>query len=183
MPARSSSTRQLKVSEHASEQAPTKLDLKPGQTIAVEDAIKAIVTRSANDVAVVVAENLGGDEDEFCKLMTQKARSLGMIHTTYVNASGLPDDDQITTAHDQALLGRAIQERFPRYYKYFSTLGLRLQRPCHSQSQPSSRQRRRRRRHQDGFHARLRLQPGDVGSPRWPPPRRGRAGWPLRGAA
>jgi D-alanyl-D-alanine carboxypeptidase len=111
----------LKVSEHASEQAPTKLDLKPGQTIPVEDAIKAIVTRSANDVAVVVAENLGGSEDEFCRLMTQKAHSLGMIHTTYVNASGLPDDDQITTARDQALLGRAIQERFPRYYKYFST--------------------------------------------------------------
>jgi D-alanyl-D-alanine carboxypeptidase len=111
----------LKVSEHASEQAPTKLDLKPGQTIAVEDAIKAIVTRSANDVAVVVAENLGGSEDEFCRLMTQKAHGLGMIHTTYVNASGLPDDDQITSARDQALLGRAIQERFPRYYKYFST--------------------------------------------------------------
>ncbi len=111
----------LRVSEHASEQAPTKLDLKPGQTIAVEDAIKAVVTRSANDVAVVIAENLGGDEDEFCKLMTQKAHALGMSHTTYVNASGLPDDDQITTARDQALLGRAIQEHFPRYYRYFST--------------------------------------------------------------
>jgi D-alanyl-D-alanine carboxypeptidase len=111
----------LRVSEHASEQAPTKLGLKPGQTIAVEDAIKAIVTRSANDVAVVVAENLGGSEAEFCRLMTQKARSLGMSRTTYVNASGLPDDGQITTAHDQAVLGKAVQDRFPRYYKYFST--------------------------------------------------------------
>ncbi len=111
----------LKVSEHASEQAPTKLDLKPGQTLTVEDAIKGIVTKSANDAAVVVAENLGGDEESFAKLMTQKARALGMTRTTYVNASGLPDDDQITTARDQALLGRAIQERFPRYYKYFST--------------------------------------------------------------
>jgi len=111
----------LKVSEHASEQDPTKLDLKPGQTIAVEDAIKGIVTKSANDAAVVVAENLGGDEQSFAKLMTQKARALGMSRTTYVNASGLPNDDQITTAHDQALLGRAIQDRFPRYYKYFST--------------------------------------------------------------
>jgi D-alanyl-D-alanine carboxypeptidase len=111
----------LKVSEHASEQAPTKLGVKPGQTIAVEDAIKAVVTRSANDVAVVIAENLGGSEDDFCKIMTQKARALGMSHTTYVNASGLPDDDQITTARDQALLGRAIQEHFPHYYKYFST--------------------------------------------------------------
>ena len=111
----------LKVSEHASEQAPTKLGLKPGQTITVEDAIKGIVTKSANDAAVTVAENLGGDEDRFAKLMTQKAHALGMAHTDYVNASGLPDDDQVTTARDQAVLGRAIQERFPRFYRYFST--------------------------------------------------------------
>ena len=111
----------LHVSEHAAVQAPTKLDLKPGQTIAVEDAIKGIVTKSANDAAVVVAENLGGDEPGFAKMMTQKARAIGMTRTTYVNASGLPDDGQITTARDQALLGRAIQDRFPRYYKYFST--------------------------------------------------------------
>jgi D-alanyl-D-alanine carboxypeptidase len=110
----------LKVSEHASDQDPTKLDLKPGQTIPVEDAIKGVVTRSANDAAVVIAESLGGSEDEFAKQMTQKAHALGMSRTTYVNASGLPDDDQITTARDQALLGRAIQDRFPRYYKYFS---------------------------------------------------------------
>jgi D-alanyl-D-alanine carboxypeptidase len=112
---------QLHVSEHASEQDPTKLNLKPGQTIAVEDAIKGIVTKSANDAAVVVAENLSGSEPDFAKLMTQKAHTLGMTRTTYVNASGLPDDDQITTARDQALLGRAIQDRFPRFYKYFST--------------------------------------------------------------
>ena len=113
---------QLRVSAHAAEQAPTKLGLKPGQTIAVEDAIKAVVTKSANDAAVTIAENLGGGEEEqFAELMTQKAHALGMSHTTYVNASGLPDDAQVTTARDQALLGRAIQERFPRYYKYFST--------------------------------------------------------------
>jgi D-alanyl-D-alanine carboxypeptidase len=111
----------LKVSEHASQQAPTKLGLTLGETIAVEDAIKAIVTKSANDAAVAVAENLGGDEEHFAKLMTQKARALGMTRTTYTSASGLPDDDQITTARDQALLGRLIQKRFPRYYKYFST--------------------------------------------------------------
>ena len=110
----------LKVSQHAADQDPTKLDLKPGDTITVENAIKGIVTRSANDAAAAVAENLGGDEPSFAKLMTQKARALGMAHTTYVNASGLPDDDQITTARDQALLGRAIQDHFPRYYKYFS---------------------------------------------------------------
>ena len=111
----------LEVSEHAATQSPTKLGLRDGQTIRVEDAIKGIVTRSANDAAVVVAEAVGGDEETFAKLMTRKAQSLGMAHTAYRNASGLPADEQVTTARDQALLGRAIQERFPRYYKYFST--------------------------------------------------------------
>ena len=111
----------MSVSEHASEQAPTKLGLRPGQTLNVEDAIRGLVTRSANDAAVVIAEAIGGDEESFAKMMTAKARALGMSHTTYRNASGLPDDDQVTTARDQALLGRAIQERFPRYYRYFST--------------------------------------------------------------
>src|SRR5258708_1784247 len=112
---------EMDVSEHASEQAPTKLGLRPGQTIRVEDAIKGLVTRSANDAAVVIAEAIGGDEDDFAKSMTRKARALGMTRTVYRNASGLPDDDQVTTARDQATLGRAIQDRFPRYYRYFST--------------------------------------------------------------
>jgi D-alanyl-D-alanine carboxypeptidase len=112
---------EMPVSEHASEQAPTKLGLRPGQSIRVEDAIKGIVTRSANDAAVVIAEAIGGDEDDFCKMMTRKARALGMTRTVYVNASGLPDDAQLTTARDQSILGRAIQDRFPRYYHYFST--------------------------------------------------------------
>src|ERR1700716_3933399 len=112
---------EMDVSEHASEQAPTNLGLRPGQTIAVEDAIKGLVTRSANDAAVVIAEAIAGDEDDFAKLMTQKARALGMTRTVYRNASGLPNDAQVTTARDQATLGRAIQERFPRYYRYFST--------------------------------------------------------------
>jgi D-alanyl-D-alanine carboxypeptidase len=113
---------EMQVSEHASEQSPTKLGLRPGQTIRVEDAIKGLVTRSANDAAVVIAEAIGGDEDDFAKMMTRKARALGMSRTTYVNASGLPDDAQITTARDQSILGRAIQDRFPRYYRYFSTV-------------------------------------------------------------
>ena len=112
---------EMEVSEHASEQAPTKLGLRPGQTIRVEDAIKGLVTRSANDAAVVIAEAIAGDEDDFAKLMTRKARALGMSRTIYRNASGLPDDDQVTTARDQSTLGRAIQDRFPRYYRYFST--------------------------------------------------------------
>jgi D-alanyl-D-alanine carboxypeptidase len=112
---------EMSVSEHASEQAPTKLGLRPGQTIRVEDAIKGLVTRSANDAAVVIAEAIAGDEEDFAKLMTRKAHALGMARTVYVNASGLPDDDQVTTARDQSTLGRAIQDRFPRYYRYFST--------------------------------------------------------------
>jgi D-alanyl-D-alanine carboxypeptidase len=110
----------LRVSEHAAEQSPTKLGLKEGSTIRVEDAIKGMITRSANDAAVVVAENLGGSEREFARMMTRKAHALGMGRTVYRNASGLPDDAQVTTARDQAILGRAIQEHFPRYYKYFS---------------------------------------------------------------
>ena len=112
---------ELPVSAHAASQAPSKLGLKPGQSITVEEAINATVIKSANDVAAVIAEALGGDEDTFSKLMTVKARSLGMQNTVYKNASGLPNDAQITTARDQALLGRAIQDHFPQYYRFFST--------------------------------------------------------------
>jgi len=115
----------LRVSAFSALQPPTKLGLKANQTLAVEDAIKGLVTRSANDAAVVVAEAIAGSEAEFAKLMTQKARALGMMSTTYVNASGLPADEQVTTARDQALLGRAIQDHFPNYYRYFSTLSFR----------------------------------------------------------
>src|SRR3954451_22917212 len=112
---------EMDVSAHASSRPPTKLGVKPGQTLMVEDAIKALVTRSANDAASVIAEAIAGDEDEFAKLMTRKAHALGMSRTVYKNASGLPNDEQVTTARDQALLGIAIQERFPKYYRYFAT--------------------------------------------------------------
>lgn len=112
---------ELPVSPHAAAQAPSKLGLKPGDTIGVESAIRAIVTKSANDVAVIVCEALGGDEPSFARMMTAKAHALGMAHTTYRNCSGLPDDAQVTTARDQALLGRALEDRFPRYFHYFST--------------------------------------------------------------
>ncbi|WP_158815058.1 D-alanyl-D-alanine carboxypeptidase [Methylocapsa sp. S129] len=111
----------ITMSAHAASQAPSKLGLDPGETISVDNAIKAVVTRSANDVAVAIGENIAGDEDSFAEMMTRKAHALGMSRTTYVNASGLPDDRQITTAHDLAVLGRAVQERFPRYFRYFST--------------------------------------------------------------
>jgi D-alanyl-D-alanine carboxypeptidase len=111
----------LRVSEHAASMAPTKLGLRPGDTIAVSDAIKAIVTKSANDMAVAVAEAIGGSEEAFAELMTRKAHALGMNDSQFVNASGLPNDEQLTTAYDLAILARAIQERFPRYYPVFAT--------------------------------------------------------------
>jgi D-alanyl-D-alanine carboxypeptidase len=113
------------ISQHAVIQRPVKLGLKVNQTLICEDAIKGLVTKSANDAAAVVAEALAGSEEEFAKLMTQKARALGMMSTVYINASGLPAEEQITTARDQALLGRAIQHRFPEYYRYFATPSFR----------------------------------------------------------
>ncbi len=174
---------EMDVSQHASVQAPTKLGLRPGQTLRVEDAIKALVTRSANDAAVVIAEAIAGDEDDFAKLMTKKARALGMSRTVYRNASGLPDDAQVTTARDQSVLGRAIQDRFPRYYRYFATASLQLSRPQHPQPQPPDRVSRRRRRHQDRLHPRLRLQPRLVDEARQPPSGRRRAWRPQRRCA
>ena len=111
----------LPVSAHAAAQAPSKLGLKPGDSISVEHAIDAIVTKSANDIAVVIAEAIGGDEPSFARMMTAKARQLGMMHTFYHNASGLPDEAQITTARDQSVIGRALRDRFPQYYHFFST--------------------------------------------------------------
>ncbi len=111
----------IPISEHAAEQSPSKLGIDAGQSLSVENAIKAVVTRSANDVAVAIGEKIGEDEDSFSQMMTRKAHALGMANTVFVNASGLPADAQVTTAHDLSLLARAIQERFPRYFHYFST--------------------------------------------------------------
>jgi D-alanyl-D-alanine carboxypeptidase len=111
----------LKVSAFAARQAPSKISFDPGETIEVDDAIRALVTKSANDVAVVVAEAIGGDQETFAEMMTEKARSIGMKSTTFKNASGLPNREQVTTARDLATLGRAIHERFPKYWRYFQT--------------------------------------------------------------
>ena len=116
----SESTR-MKVSKHASRQAPSKLGLRPGRTIRVRDAIRALVTKSANDVAMVVAEHISGSQAAFARRMTATARRLGMSRTTFYNPHGLPNSRQRTTARDMARLGRAIQERFPKRYKYFAT--------------------------------------------------------------
>jgi D-alanyl-D-alanine carboxypeptidase len=111
----------LVITEHAASMAPSKLGLKPGGSIRVEEAILAIVTKSANDAAVVLAEGLGGSEEAFAAMMTQRAHRLGMTRTNFENASGLPNSNQVTTARDMALLGRALITDFPQYYPYFST--------------------------------------------------------------
>ena len=110
----------LPVSRHAASQPPSSLRLRAGSTISVKDAIYALVTKSANDVAVVVAERLGGSESRFATLMTAKARAMGMDNTTFKNASGLPDDGQLSTARDMAVLAQRVLEDHADYYGYFS---------------------------------------------------------------
>jgi D-alanyl-D-alanine carboxypeptidase len=114
---------QMPVSWHASVQHPTKLNLRPGQTIDVDTAIRAIVIRSANDVAVVIAEALGGTESHFAEMMTERARQLSMKETNFHNASGLPDPLQITTASDLAVLARHLAYDYPQYFSYFGLPG------------------------------------------------------------
>lgn len=118
---RLSLTGSLPVSANAARQPPSRLGLPAGSKIKVEDAVLALVVQSANDIAVVVAEALGGSESAFARQMTEKARALGMTRTVYRNASGLPDPGQITTARDQAILAQAIITDFPQYYGYFAT--------------------------------------------------------------
>ena len=113
----------MPVSLHASQQKPTKLFLRPGESITVDTAIRALVIRSANDAAVVIAEALGGTELHFAQMMTEKAKALGMKETYYHNASGLPDPLQITTASDLAVLARHLAYDFPQYFPYFSLPG------------------------------------------------------------
>jgi D-alanyl-D-alanine carboxypeptidase len=110
----------IRMSSRAASQAPSKLGLRAGEKIRVEDAIMALVTKSANDVACAVAEHLGGTEKNFSARMTQRARDLGMTRSRFENASGLPNKAQITTARDMAILAKRIQTDFPGYYHYFS---------------------------------------------------------------
>lgn len=112
-------TSRLKVSRHASQKSPSKLWLKPGSFITVRDAIRGLCVKSANDVAAVVGEALGGSEARFARLMTQKAKTLGMTKTVFKNASGLPNRQQVTTARDMAKLAHALYRDFPQYYHFF----------------------------------------------------------------
>jgi D-alanyl-D-alanine carboxypeptidase len=111
------------ISQHAAMQKPTKLGLRPGDSLPVDMAIRAATVLSANDIAVAIAETLGGTESHFAELMTEKARELGMRNSFYHNASGLPDDRQITTASDLGILARHLAYDFPQYFGYFALEG------------------------------------------------------------
>ncbi|MBF0356910.1 MAG: D-alanyl-D-alanine carboxypeptidase [Alphaproteobacteria bacterium] len=119
-------TDRITFTDNAEAQAPSKLGLHAGQSITVEQGILALVTRSANDVAVAFAEHIGGTEEDFSRLMTAKARALGMSRSTFVNASGLPNSEQLSTAHDMATLARAHIQQFPEYYAYFQVRKFRF---------------------------------------------------------
>ena len=110
----------LRASKRASNQAPSKLGLKKGQSITVRDAILALVTKSANDVATIIAESLGKDEANFARMMTRKAKEIGMSSTTFRNASGLPNRRQLSTARDLSVLARGLLTDHPEYYHFFS---------------------------------------------------------------
>ena len=111
----------FKISKRAARQPPSKLNLSAGSSITVKNAILALITKSANDVATVVAENLGKSERNFARLMTRKAKKLGMTRTIFKNASGLPNRGQLSTARDMAILGMAIRKNHPNFFKLFKT--------------------------------------------------------------
>jgi D-alanyl-D-alanine carboxypeptidase (penicillin-binding protein 5/6) len=113
-------TDRIVVSPLAAAQPPTKLGLRAGETISVEDAMHAMAVHSANDMAMAIAERIGGTSSRFADLMTLKAQQLGMVNTRYVNPNGLPDSRQISTAHDLAILARAVLRDYPQYYNFFS---------------------------------------------------------------
>lgn len=112
---------QVKMSRHAASMVPSKLNIPAGSTIKVQDAIYALVTKSANDVAVALGEHLGGTESNFARMMTRKAHDIGMTRTTFRNASGLHNPAQISSARDMAIMARMIINQYPEYYRYFST--------------------------------------------------------------
>lgn len=110
----------ITMTKHAANQPPSKMGIKVGKTFSVEDAIRALAIKSANDIAAAVAEHVAGSEEQFALIMTAKARDLGMKNTTFRNASGLPHNAQMSTARDMAKLARAMLRNFPHRYHYFS---------------------------------------------------------------
>ena len=158
----------IKVSSRAAGMPPTKLGLRAGDTIRVEDAIMGLVTRSANDAATVLAEALGGSEDRFAMAMTRTARKLGMTRTVFRNASGLPDGEQRTTARDLALSGFASDQGLSWLLSLLLKPGLCLSRPQPPEPQPAPSGLPRDGRSEDRLHPCFGLQPGGVRRARRP---------------
>jgi D-alanyl-D-alanine carboxypeptidase len=117
---RASKDTKIFISVNANKQPPTKLGLKVGADLTLGDALRALIMKSANDVAVAIAEALGGDEPAFVKMMNQKAAELGMLHTHFINPSGLPAEQQVTTARDMALLAQALYRDYPEHAPLFA---------------------------------------------------------------
>ena len=111
----------IPISEAAASVAPSKLDLDPGDEISVSDAILALITKSANDIAVALAEKIGGTQANFVRLMNARARDIGMSKTHFENPNGLPNDDHVSTAHDMITLALHLQDDYPTYYRLFAT--------------------------------------------------------------
>ena len=159
---------ELPVSAHAAAQAPPSSASSPAKRSASRPRSARSSPSRPTTSPSWWRKRSAATRPNFAKMMTAKAHALGMTQTIYRNASGLPDDQQITTARDQATLGRAIQDRFPKYYPLFLHPHVRLPRQCDPQPQPSARRGRRRRRHQDRLHPRVRLQHRHLGAPRRP---------------
>jgi D-alanyl-D-alanine carboxypeptidase (penicillin-binding protein 5/6) len=153
-------TDRVVISPRAAAQAPTKLGLRPGETIGVDEAMHVIAIRSYNDIAVALAEHLGGSESRFAALMTLRAQELGMTQTRFVNANGLPDSRQISSARDIALLKPGGAARLPTVLQLLQHAPLQLPRPRHAQHQRPAAHHAGRGRDQDRLHQCVGLQPG-----------------------
>ena len=152
MTAASACDQAVPVSLHAASMEPSKLGLLPGTRLTVEEAILGLVTKSANDAASALGELLGGSEDRFAQMMTLRARALGMSHSTFLNASGLPNPDQWTTARDLAVLSRRLINDFPGYLPVFLDTELRLAPAGHFQPRQHAADLSRRGRPEDRLY-------------------------------
>ncbi len=147
------------ISPTANKQPPTRLGLKVGKDVTLSQALQALIMRSANDVAVAIAETLGGDEAAFVKQMNQTAARLGMAHTHFINPHGLPAEQQVTTARDMGLLAQALLRDFPEEASLYAQDAGDDPQDHHRHAQCAADIVPRRRRHQDRLHLRFRLQP------------------------
>ncbi len=173
----------LTVSPNAVAQAPSKMGFNAGTTVTVDNALKMLMVKSANDVAVVLAEGVSGSIEKFADDMNKAAARLGMVQTMYVNPNGLPADAQITSARDQAILARAILRELPEYELVLAHLGDQVRQAHDAQLQHADRSLSRRRRHEDRLHLRLGLQSRGVSDAQRQAADRGRARRAVRPGA